>query len=129
MAATVLVVDADSGRCADWGALLSEQGYVVITARNGEAALTHCPRVRPDLVLLYDSFPDMHGLELCRQLKADPRNCLTPIVLHSAAGDDSDASKAVGAGATISGARPYPLGGTQQSPFYAATETLYRRTG
>jgi putative two-component system response regulator len=98
MAATVLVVDADSRRCADWEALLSQQGYVVITARNGEAALTLCPRARPDLVFLYDSFPDMHGLELCRQLKADPRNRLTPIVLYSAAGDDSDASRAVGAG-------------------------------
>ena len=99
MGATVLVVDADSRRCADWEALLSEQGYVVITARSGAAALTLCPQLRPDLVLLYDSFPDMHGLEVCRQLKADPRNRLTPIILHSAAGDDSDASRAIGAGA------------------------------
>src|SRR6267378_7011511 len=99
MGATVLVVDADSRRCADWEALLSEQGYIVITARNGAAALTLCPQLRPDLVLLYDSFPDMHGLEVCRQLKADPRNRLTPIILHSAAGDDSDASRAIGAGA------------------------------
>ena len=99
MGATVLVVDADSRRCADWEALLSEQGYVVITARSGAAALTLCPQLRPDLVLLYDSFPDMHGLEVCRQLKADPRNRLTPIILNSAAGDDSDASKAFGAGA------------------------------
>src|SRR6266850_4994149 len=99
MGATVLVVDADSRRCADWEALLSEQGYVVLTARNGAAALTLCPQLRPDLVLLYDSFPDMHGLEVCRQLKADPRNRLTPIILNSAAGDDSDASRAIGAGA------------------------------
>jgi putative two-component system response regulator len=99
MAPTVLVVDADSRRCADWDALLSEQGYVVITARNGEAALALCPQLQPDLVLLCDSFPDMHGLEVCRQLKADPRNRLMPIILHSAAGDDSDASRAAGAGA------------------------------
>src|SRR6266699_7055743 len=106
MAATVLVVDADSRRCADWEALLSEQGYVVITARNGQAALTLCPQLRPDFVLLYDSFPDMHGLEVCRQLKADPRNRLTPIILHSAAGDDSDASRAFGAGADDFWGRP-----------------------
>src|ERR1700693_4356801 len=99
MAATILVVDADPRRCADWEALLSEQGYVVTTARNGEAALALCPQLRPDLVLLYDSLPDMHGLEVCRLLKDDPRNRLTPIILQAAAGGDSYGSRAFGAGA------------------------------
>ena len=99
MAVTVLIVDADPRTCADWEALLSDQGYAVIAARSGEAALTLCPQLRPDLVLLNDLLPDMHGLEVCRRLKAEPRNRLTPIILYTAAGDDSDASRALEAGA------------------------------
>ncbi len=99
MPVTVLVVDADPRSSADWEALLSDQGYDVIAARTGEAALTLCSSVRPDVVLLYDLLPDMHGLEVCRRLKADPRNRLTPIILHAATADFSDAARAVGAGA------------------------------
>src|SRR5260370_29534275 len=84
MPVTVLVADADLRSSADWEALLSDQGYDVIAARTGEAALTLCSSVRPDVVLLYDLLPDMHGLEVCRRLKADPRNRLTPIILHAA---------------------------------------------
>jgi len=50
----------------------------------------------------------MHGLEVCRQLKADPRNRLTPIILNSAAGDDSDASKALARGRRFLGHAPTP---------------------
>jgi putative two-component system response regulator len=99
MAVTVLVVDADPRSCADWGALLSDRGYDVIAARDGEAALKLCPSLRPDLILLYGLLPDMHGLEVCRRLKADPRNRLTPIILHTALGDTSDATSAFCAGA------------------------------
>src|SRR5258708_37726227 len=90
MAATVLVVDADPHRCADWEALLSHQGYVVISARNGEAALTLCPSLLPDLVLLFDVLPDMHGLEEFRRLMSDPLNRFTPIIINDAAGKFSD---------------------------------------
>jgi putative two-component system response regulator len=99
MAVTVLVVDADPRSSADLEALLSDQGYDVIAARTGAAALTLCPSVRPDLVLLYDLLPDIHGLEVCRRIKADPRNRLTPVILHAAAADYSDAASAADAGA------------------------------
>jgi len=99
MAVTVLVVDADPRSCADWGALLSDRGYDVIAARDGEAALKLCLSLRPDLILLYGLLPDMCGLEVCRRLKADPRNRLTPVILHAALGDISDATSAFCAGA------------------------------
>ena len=99
MAVTVLVVDANPRSSADWKALLSDQGYDVIAAWDGETALTLCTSLRPDLVLLYALLPDMQGLEVCRRLKADPRNRLTPIILHAAAGDVSDAGSAFSAGA------------------------------
>jgi putative two-component system response regulator len=99
MTATVLVVDADPSNCADWEALLLSQGCDVIAARSGESALTICPNLQPDLVLLNDSLPDIHGLEVCRRLKADPRNRLTPVVLVTATDNAFFASKAREAGA------------------------------
>jgi putative two-component system response regulator len=99
MAVTVLLVDADPRSSADWGALLADQGYDVIAAPNGAAALTLCASFQPDLVLLFDLLPDMNGLEVCRRLKSDPRNRLTPIIFHAATADFSDATSAFNAGA------------------------------
>ena len=55
MAATILLVDADSSNRTDWEALLDNQGYRVFAAENGKAALEECPRLQPDLVLLHTS--------------------------------------------------------------------------
>ena len=67
-----LVVDGDSSNCAEWESLLQSQGCDVIAARTGETAVALCPKLQPDLVLLRDLLPDVHGLEVCRRLKADP---------------------------------------------------------
>lgn len=101
MTATVLIVGADplNRNCADWEAILQNQGYEVIAARGGEIALAICPHLQPDLVLLNDLLPDIHGFEICRRLKADPRNRLTPVVLLKASGDSSDVSRGFEAGA------------------------------
>jgi len=99
MGVTVLVVDADPRSAGDWKSLLSHQGYDVVVAGTGEEALALCNSQRPDLVLLYDVLPDMHGLEVCRRIKSDPGNRLTPIILHAAAADFSNAMSAIDAGA------------------------------
>ena len=99
MTATVLVVDGDPSNSANWEALLISQGCEVISARSGEAALRLCRKVQPDLVLLNDLLPDVPGLEICRQLKADPCNRLTPVVLVTATDSDAFALEAREAGA------------------------------
>jgi len=99
MTPTVLVVGAESSKSADLETILTGQGYDVISARSGEAALTLCPKLRPDLVLLSDMLPDINALEVCRQLKADPRNVLTPVVLVNSPGNNSPKSNAEEAGA------------------------------
>jgi putative two-component system response regulator len=99
MAATVLVVDTDPSNRANWEALLLGQGYNVIAARSGEAALALCPNLQPDLVLLNDLLSDTPGLEVFRRLKADPRNRLMPVLLVTATDNASFASGALEAGA------------------------------
>jgi putative two-component system response regulator len=99
MTTTVLVVDADASNRANWEALLLDQGCDVVAAGTGKAALTLCPDLQPDLILLHDLLPDIHGMEVCRQLKADPRNRLTPVVLIASVENGSDAATARQAGA------------------------------
>jgi putative two-component system response regulator len=97
MTAIVLVVDADATNCGNLEAILAGQGYEVVAARTGEAALRICPALQPDLVLLSDLLPDFSGLEVCRQLKADPRNRLTPVVMISAGGNMAKSAQQAGA--------------------------------
>jgi putative two-component system response regulator len=59
--------------------LLRQQGHDVITTTDAGRSLQTCAVLQPDIILLDDS----HGHELCRQLKADPRNRLTPVLLVS----------------------------------------------
>ena len=81
MAATILLVDADSSNRSDWEALLQNHGYKVFAANNGTAALKECPRIQPDLVLMASSLPGLTGFEVCRQLKAGPQTRHTPVVM------------------------------------------------
>src|SRR3989454_11453531 len=106
MAATILLVDAESSNRTDWEALLDNQGYRVFAAENGKAALEECPRLQPDLVLLHTSLPDISGFEVCRRLKADPLNRLTPVVLMSQLSNATDAWRGQEAGADDFWGRP-----------------------
>src|SRR5260370_37655404 len=55
--------------------------------------------MQPDLVLLYDSLPDIGSFELCHQIKKDPLNQLTPVVLLKPSPDLWDIQRGREAGA------------------------------
>lgn len=81
MKPTVLVVDDDKKIRSFLARLLRSEGLEVVTACDGESALTEFSRVQPDLVLLDVMMPEPDGFAVCRQLKSDPDTMLTPIVL------------------------------------------------
>lgn len=59
--------------------------YDLLEAQNGIQALHLCRvQPRPDLILLDVLMPDMDGLEVCRQLKADPLTADIPIIFITA---------------------------------------------
>jgi signal transduction histidine kinase len=59
-------------------------GYDVRLAPDGRTALALASERPPDLVLLDVMMPDLSGLEVCRQLKNDPRTRLCQVVLVTA---------------------------------------------
>ena len=80
---TILLVDVASAERENWKAFLENQRYDVFTAENPDSARQWCLQLQPDLVLLHDHLPQVRGSELCRRLKQDPLNHLTPVVLIS----------------------------------------------
>jgi CheY-like chemotaxis protein/DNA-binding CsgD family transcriptional regulator len=59
---------------------LDEQGYTVLAATSGEAALARAAQGQPDIVLLDAMMPGMDGFEVARRLKANPATAHIPII-------------------------------------------------
>ena len=79
----VLIADDRESIRSLFSRLLSEDGHEVVLAPDGASALAAVHRHRPDVILLDVAMPLIDGLEVCRQLKADPETRLTPVVLVS----------------------------------------------
>src|SRR5215831_12820606 len=78
---------------------LTAQGYEVLTAGDGEAALAVARAEQPDLLLLDIMMPGLDGLEVCRRLKADPTLPFMPVILVTAKADSRDIVAGLDAGA------------------------------
>ncbi|MCI0546556.1 MAG: response regulator [Candidatus Rokubacteria bacterium] len=78
---------------------LEADGVTVLEAANGVEALAMARAARPDLVLLDVHMPGLDGLAVCRQLRADPELSDTPIILLTAAAQESDRLRGRAAGA------------------------------
>ncbi|TVP94036.1 MAG: diguanylate cyclase [Roseinatronobacter sp.] len=78
---------------------LSAACYTVRQATTGAEALHHVAEHPPALVLLDFNLPDATGLEICRQLRSDPKTSSIPIILFSADQSRSTRLQALAAGA------------------------------
>jgi putative two-component system response regulator len=99
MNSAILLVDVASAGRDSWKSFLRSQNYEVFTAEDGESAVRQCVQFQPDLVLLYDTLPDVGGFDLCRRLKGNPLNRQTPVVLIKPSADPADAVRGREAGA------------------------------
>jgi len=95
----IMLVDVASANREGLKSFLQSQKCDVDTAADGESAVRCCLEMQPDLVLLYDSLPDIGSFELCRQIKKDPLNQLTPVVLLKPSPDLWDVQRGREAGA------------------------------
>jgi PAS domain S-box-containing protein len=71
-ATRILLVDDDPGILKVFSKILRVEGYEVWEASTGQEALQVTRQRHPDLVLLDVNLPDLNGVEVCRQIKADP---------------------------------------------------------
>ncbi len=81
---TVLVVDDDEMILQLLAQILEGKRYRVISARGGREALAKVREHVPDLVILDGMLPEIHGFEICRQLKTSERFRHIPVMMISA---------------------------------------------
>lgn len=102
----ILLADVASTNREELKSFLQNQKYHIDRVADGESAVRSSSEMQPDLVLLYDSLPDIDSFELCRQIKKDPLNQLTPVVLLKPSPDLWDIQRGRDAGAMDVWANP-----------------------
>jgi PleD family two-component response regulator len=98
---TVLIVDDQEWTSRSVESILRPRGYAVLKAYTGQQALELAGRVAPDLAIVNFHLPDMHGIEVVRELRnrriVDPT---TPLLMMSSTGiGRAERLEALGAGA------------------------------
>ncbi len=92
----VLVVDDDPVVAKSFDRVLSGKGYAVITASNGQEALSKLDAEKYDLVFTDIKMPGMSGLEMAEQLKL--RQPWLPVVIVTGYGSPDNEARAQAAG-------------------------------
>ena len=103
----VLVVDDDSAVRRSLSTALGRDGYEVVAAEGGNAALAHLAAVNVDAIVLDVAMPEPNGLEVCRRLRA--RGDRTPILMLTARGLIDDRVAGLDAGADDYLVKPFAL--------------------
>jgi DNA-binding response OmpR family regulator len=97
--AAILVAD-DDGDIRDLVSFkLGQAGFDVTAVDNGLAAVTAARTGLPDLVLLDVMMPAMSGIDVCRELRADPVTAKLPVILLTARVQEGDIEVGFGVGA------------------------------
>ena len=86
---TILVVDDDKDIVDLVKYNLRKEGFNVLTARNGAAAL-ELANQKPDLVILDVMMPEVNGWEVVKRLKANVKTSSIPVVFLTAKGSEVD---------------------------------------
>jgi len=102
----VLAVDDEAGILRLIKLELSQQGFRVVTAGDGEEALRTAEEQRPDIVLLDIVMPEMTGLEVMRKLREQSN---APVILVTAKDTDSDKVRGLELGADDYIVKPFSL--------------------
>ncbi len=97
---TILVVDDTPENLELMTALLSQEGFRVRLAHNGERALQLARSTnKPDLILLDVMMPGVDGYEVCRVLKTDPETAQVPVIFLTARAEIEDEALGLSLGA------------------------------
>ena len=96
---TILVVEDEAPAVLALGDVLKGEGFEVLTAGNGKEGLASAIAKRPDMILADLKMPEMGGLDMVRQLRADEwgKNVPVMILTNAADGETVQAAQDLGA--------------------------------
>jgi len=95
---SILVVDDNEMNVKLLRWLLEKNGYEVHTAADAKTARVSVRAVHPRLVLMDIQLPDIDGLQLTREFKADPELRDIPVVAVTSYAMKGDRQKSIEAG-------------------------------
>jgi two-component system KDP operon response regulator KdpE len=105
--ARILVVDDEPEIRRALRANLAGHGFNVTAVASGGEALAESAHTRPDLVLLDLGLPDMPGLDVCRQLRAEGLEA--PIIILSVHEEEEQKVRALDEGADDYLTKPFGM--------------------
>jgi DNA-binding response OmpR family regulator len=96
--ATVLVIDDDEMVRTLVAHKLALHGHRVVTEADGDTGLVTARDLDPDVIVLDWMMPFRSGVEVCRELRADPATARSHIILLTAKAQDADVDRAYDSG-------------------------------
>jgi len=101
---------------------LDNEGYEVITAKDGDEAIEKARRTKPDLVILDVMMPKKNGVEVCQVLRGQPAFNETLIIFLTAVNDEGTHIKGLETGADDYISKPI-----SPKVFLSRVNALFRR--
>nr|WP_298248676.1 response regulator [uncultured Halomonas sp.] len=105
--AKVLVVDDEPNIVLSLEFLMQQAGFEVVTAEDGESALSRVQEGAPDLVLLDISLPGISGFDVLERLRGDTAHARLPIIMLTAHGREVEREKGLALGADDYVTKPF----------------------
>lgn len=120
--ARILVAEDEADMAMGLRDNLQFEGYEVIVAEDGEAALKAATEQSPDLILLDIMMPKLDGLEVCRRVRQ--AGFIIPILMLTAKSQEIDVVRGLEAGADDYITKPFAI-----RELLARVKAALRRTG
>jgi len=120
---TILIIDDEPDILDLLSYNLKKEGFSILTAKDGISGKEAARNSNPDLIILDLMLPGIDGLELCRMLKKDHKTALTPIIMLTARGQETDKITGLETGADDYVTKPFSV-----REITARVKALLRRT-
>ena len=95
----ILFVEDNPAIQKTFGEILTQEGYQVISAADGEVGISLAKKEKPDLILLDLILPKKDGFEVLKELKAEEQTKEIPVIVLSVLEGSEDIQKAIETGA------------------------------
>ena len=102
----ILIIEDDERVAKGLATLTRLHGHQVHVANGGERGIELAREIRPELILLDISMPEMDGYHTCRRLRAEPSCASATIIALTGWGQDADREQTRSAGFDLHWVKP-----------------------
>jgi DNA-binding response OmpR family regulator len=96
-----MIVEDDVSLAEIYTARFSAEGFDVVTAHDGEEALSMAVKEKPDLMILDVMMPKISGFDVLDILRQTPEMATTKVIMMTALSQDSDRARGEALGVNV----------------------------